>query len=352
MTPLTDERPLFSVIINNYNYGRYIEEAIESVLNQTFPQDDIEIIVVDDGSTDDSLERINKYQGKISCIYQENSGQAAALNAGIVRAKGRIISFLDSDDYWDPMKLECVSEEFKKSESMDFVYHFMNVVDNKKKIIDRYVYPDPLSKQQPGAKGRYLDRYLKGTLPWFSPTSGMTIKADCLKNTIPIPSEFRICADLYLHYMLPFYIRELSLIKEPLGYNRLHGMNLTGGNLLTLKKLEEEKKIMLLIERYIKIHSKDLGYDNFLLIKRFESVMNKYQIMIYNLQGMKTKAMRMAAMFNGFLPADTIFYKAAIKSSLLVSVMIPSHLHLWLQRRYRSLLYLRQRNGRGNQRGA
>jgi glycosyltransferase involved in cell wall biosynthesis len=351
MDTIINKKPVFSVIINNYNYGCYIEEAIESVLNQTFPRHDMEIIVVDDGSTDDSRDRINKYHGKITCIYKENGGQAAALNAGIVHAKGAIISFLDADDYWDPTKLQCIFEEFEKSESMDFVYHFMNVVDDKKRIIDSYIYPDPQSRKQSGAKERYLDGYLRGILPWFSPTSGMTIKADCLKNVMPIPDEFRVWADLYLHYMLPFYIRELSLIKKPLGYSRMHGMNLSGGNLLTLNKLERENKILSLIEGYIKVYSKNLGCDNFLLIKRYESLMDKYRILTYNLQGKKIKALRMAAMFNKFLPADTIFYRIAIKLSLLFSAIVPSHMHLWLQRRYRRLLYPLRLN-RGNQKGA
>jgi glycosyltransferase involved in cell wall biosynthesis len=345
------KKPIFSVIINNYNYGRYIEEAIESVLNQTFPQRDIEIIVVDDGSTDDSRDRINKYHGKIKCIYKENGGQAAALNAGIIQAKGAIISFLDSDDYWYPTKLQCVFEEFEKSESIDFVYHFINVIDDKKRIIDRYIYPNPIPGKQSGVKKRYLDVYLRGKLPWFSPTSGMTIKADCLKNAMPIPDEFRLSADLYLHYILPFYLRDLSLIKKPLGCNRLHGINLSGGNLLTLKKLEKDNRALALILGCIKVHLKNLGYNGSLLVKRFESLMDKYRILTCNLQGKKIKALEMAARFNKFLPADTVFYRVAIKSSLLISVIIPSHLHLWLQRRYRELLYPLRRN-RGNEKGA
>ena len=113
---------------------------------------------------------------------------------------------------------------------------------------------------------------------------------------------------------------------------------------MTLQKLKDENRIMSFIKRSIGVHAKKLGYNDSLLIQRVESLMKRYQIMIYNLQGMKMKALSQAAMFNEFLPDDTFFYKAGSKATLLFTVMISSRLHLWLQRSYRSLLYLLHRN--------
>ena len=331
-------KPFFSVIISNYNYGAFIGEAIESVLNQIFPSEDVEVIVVDDGSTDNSREKITTYAGSVKAIFQENRGQASALNAGIEQSKGRIIAFLDADDYWHPSKLDFIYREFVKSPAIDFVYHFMNVVDNTGRIVDRYVYPDPFSASRP--QETYLDRYLRGSLPWFSPTSGMTIRADCLKKACPIPEGFRIGADLYLHYILPFHIRELSLIRKPLGYYRLHGGNLSGGNLLTADKVRRETKIMLLIKEHIEDYSRKLGHDNHFLTKRLESFALWYEVLLDILMKEKMKALKKIIHFDGFLPDDAFLYKCFRKTAMLTHVVFPSSLCFWIQRRYRKFWYL------------
>jgi glycosyltransferase involved in cell wall biosynthesis len=100
------KEPLVTVLIDTYNYGRFIEEAIESVLAQDFPLDEVEILVVDDGSTDDTSQRIEKYRSRIHYFCKPNGGQASALNFGIAYAKGEIIALLDADDFWLPGKLK------------------------------------------------------------------------------------------------------------------------------------------------------------------------------------------------------------------------------------------------------
>ena len=93
-----------SVVIPTYNYGRFVTEAVESVLAQTCPP--MEIIVVDDGSTDDTRNRLKPYTEVIRYVYQHNQGLSAARNAGICAARGECIALLDSDDTWHPRKLE------------------------------------------------------------------------------------------------------------------------------------------------------------------------------------------------------------------------------------------------------
>lgn len=98
--------PEVSVIIPTFNYGRFLEQAIQSVLGQTFQ--DFELIVVDDGSTDDTREVLARFESdrRVRCLFQANRGDAAARNTGILNAGGRYVAFLDSDDYWMPEKLE------------------------------------------------------------------------------------------------------------------------------------------------------------------------------------------------------------------------------------------------------
>lgn len=101
-----------SVVIPTYNHARFIREAIDSVLAQTYPV--LEIIVVDDGSTDDTKDILFPYLNKIRYIYQSNMRMSAARNAGIRAARGNIIAFLDSDDIWCREKLEEQIQLFEK----------------------------------------------------------------------------------------------------------------------------------------------------------------------------------------------------------------------------------------------
>src|ERR1043166_191328 len=91
---------LASVVINNHNYGRYLRDAIESALAQTHPE--VEVIVVDDGSTDDSRDVIASYGDRVQAINKANGGQASALNVGVAAAHGEVLFFLDSDDMLRP----------------------------------------------------------------------------------------------------------------------------------------------------------------------------------------------------------------------------------------------------------
>ncbi len=96
---MAKENPLISVIIPTYNRANFLGEAIESVLSQTYKN--LEVIIIDDGSTDDTRQLIEKYTDKrIIYLYQEHGGTSAARNKGIQEAKGEYIAFLDSDDIW------------------------------------------------------------------------------------------------------------------------------------------------------------------------------------------------------------------------------------------------------------
>jgi glycosyltransferase involved in cell wall biosynthesis len=96
--------PKVSVVVPVYNGERFLQEALDSVLAQTYQ--DYEVICVDDGSTDGSLDVFKKYSGRVSVIRQPNSGQGAARNAGVGRASGAYVAFLDQDDRWYPHKLD------------------------------------------------------------------------------------------------------------------------------------------------------------------------------------------------------------------------------------------------------
>jgi glycosyltransferase involved in cell wall biosynthesis len=111
--PKNPKKPLVSVIIPTYNRGWVIKEAIDSVLDQDFS--DYELIVVDDGSNDNTREILEAYGKAITVLQQSNRGVSAARNRGIAEAAGRLIAFLDSDDLWLPRKLTAQVKFFEEN---------------------------------------------------------------------------------------------------------------------------------------------------------------------------------------------------------------------------------------------
>jgi len=112
--------PKISVIIPTYNQGRLILRCIDSVLHQTFQ--DFEIIVVDDGSTDNTKEILSAYGHPIRYLFQQNWGPSRARNAGIGQAKGDYIAFLDSDDYFAENNLEEKFQYLESNQQIGWVY--------------------------------------------------------------------------------------------------------------------------------------------------------------------------------------------------------------------------------------
>jgi glycosyltransferase involved in cell wall biosynthesis len=101
---------LVSIVIDNYNYDRFVCAAIDSALSQSYQP--VEVIVVDDGSTDQSRDLINRFGDQISTILQDNGGQASALNAGFARSQGEIVIFLDADDILLPHAVQTAVDAF------------------------------------------------------------------------------------------------------------------------------------------------------------------------------------------------------------------------------------------------
>jgi glycosyltransferase involved in cell wall biosynthesis len=93
-----------SIVIDNYNYARFLRQAIDSALAQAYRP--LEVVVVDDGSTDDSAEIMRSYGDKICAVFKENGGQGSAFNAGFARSTGEIVALLDADDYLKPGAIE------------------------------------------------------------------------------------------------------------------------------------------------------------------------------------------------------------------------------------------------------
>lgn len=124
--------PLTSVIIPTYNAGRFITLTVDSVLQQTLP--DLELIVIDDGSADDTLEKVRAYRdGRIHIIEQPHQGGPVALNAGLNIARGEYVAFLDHDDIWLPNKLERHAKFLQQHSEVDLTFSWIRWIDGEGK---------------------------------------------------------------------------------------------------------------------------------------------------------------------------------------------------------------------------
>jgi len=208
--------PVVTVLITTYNYGRFLEEAIESVVSQDYPQDRVQIVVVDDGSTDDTAERVKKYGSQIEYFYQANGGQASALNLGMAKARGEIVALLDADDLFLPGKLTRVAEAFARHPSAVMVYHrlqewHMESGERRESNFplvsgDIYKVPAQFHAYRP------------------HPTSCVSFRRAPLERLLPIPEGIRMLADAYTVNLIPF-IAPILAIPESLVTYRLHGKN-------------------------------------------------------------------------------------------------------------------------------
>ena len=219
--------PKLSVIIPTYNYGRFLGEAIQSVLDQTFA--DFDLIVVDDGSTDNTKEVVGSFADtRVKYIYQENRGVSAARNAAIWDSKGEHIAFLDADDVWLPEKLELQ----------------VKVLDSRPEVAivcsDTYFFDD----QTGNLLGRFWhdDEQFHG---WFNPREASQNALRCLlyRGCFIAPTVTMVRREVFhgvggfdealkTHEDWEMFVRitqrfAIETIDMPLAKNRRHGANLS-----------------------------------------------------------------------------------------------------------------------------
>ena len=215
-------RPRASILINNYNYARFLGEAIDSALSQNYPSK--EIIVVDDGSTDNSREIISRYGARIIPIFKENGGQASAFNAGVARCQGDILCFLDSDDFFHPDKLERVAAAFYRHGTNSrplLVHHFLAIKSHADIDLDGDVFgrthDSPMNLYAFAKRYRFL---------WneIGPTTSISINRRLADRLFPISERARISADAFIACGASL-VGEAYVLKEILGGYRIHGHN-------------------------------------------------------------------------------------------------------------------------------
>lgn len=208
--------PHVTVLITTYNYGQFVGEAIDSVLSQDYPVDKIQILVVDDGSTDNTPQRVAKYGSRIEYLQKPNGGQASALNFGFAHARGEIVALLDADDLFLPSKLSRVAQTFQQDSSVGMVYHRFcewNTETNERRTSDF-----PLVSGDLRNATHDLFQFCA------HPTSCISFRRSSVSRLFPIPETIRMLADAYPVNLIPL-LTPIWAITEPLTLYRIHGRN-------------------------------------------------------------------------------------------------------------------------------
>jgi hypothetical protein len=229
-----------SIVLTSYNYAAFLPEAIDSALAQTYA--DVEIIVVDDGSTDGSREIIAGYGNRVVAVLKENGGHPSALNAGVQAATGGIVLMLDADDVAAPSRAARVAHAFASEPRCCLVYHKLQPVDAERRPrgnpIPQAVWSGDISRRVERSGGW-----------WPKPTtSGLAFTREYLDRIGPVPSGAPVFVDTYLAAPAPFVGRVVGL-RSVLGELRLHGANMWSQGSLAGSE-DREALVRRRLERY------------------------------------------------------------------------------------------------------
>jgi glycosyltransferase involved in cell wall biosynthesis len=214
--PEVRTEPLVSIVISNFNYERYVGQAIEAALNQTYPS--IEVIVVDDGSTDASRDVIKGFDDpRLKALTQENQGQASAINNGFDMSSGEIVLFVDSDDLLKPSAVAEIVANWEPG--LSHLQFPLELIDQDGCLLG--LHPFSLHMED----GDIHWQMVVGGNYRFMPTTGNAFSRSAVRQILPMPAtEWRICADTYLTTTAPKSGRVKNL-KSALGLYRIHALN-------------------------------------------------------------------------------------------------------------------------------
>jgi glycosyltransferase involved in cell wall biosynthesis len=213
-------KPLITALVDTYNHERYIEQALVSVLEQGLSPAELEIVVVDDGSTDRTPEIIQKFAPRVKHVRKTNGGQASAFNAGFAEARGEIVAFLDGDDWWARGKLLTVADELERHPEVVAVGHGYYEFDERTsetqlRIPRRRTIVNMASREATRAAIRERR---------FLVTGALTARRRVLEWIMPIPEEMRFMADAALQAAA--LVTGTLILEQPLFYYRHHAQNL------------------------------------------------------------------------------------------------------------------------------
>ncbi len=256
------KKPFISIVVTSYNYGKYISKTLQSIVEQTYS--DFECIVVDDGSTDNSLEIIKEYAAKDSRIkiYQHENGAnkqlAASVELGVSKASGEYISFCESDDYWSPTHLEEKVKYLRKYPQTDIVVNMPKIfgeeVDYKYEVFKQLF---NILKKIKRPQTLYF-RLLKANGIVFPTFSVVMVRSSCLKKCHFDPILYKSAIDIWLWRQL-LVRSKVGFINEELTFWRIHRSSLSHRDIQY-----DWNTFFAELEKYLNFSYKQKGYIKFM----------------------------------------------------------------------------------------
>jgi len=211
------DSPLVSIVITNYNYGEFLADAICSSLTQSY--ENVEVIVIDDGSTDNSINVLNQFVDDITVIRQRNGGLVSALNTGFLHSRGEIICFLDSDDVFAPTKVDTVVKQLQSSSDHDWCFHPLEYFTCLEVEIFTSLESVPTRRDTIDCRSK-LRKGKCESIP--TATSGLSMKRDLLNKIFPMPDL--LPSDNYLK-IAAYALSPGFFLDRSLAFQRLHSEN-------------------------------------------------------------------------------------------------------------------------------
>src|SRR6516164_2639118 len=266
-------RPLITALVDTYNHEPYIEHTLVSVLEQGLSPAELEVVVVDDGSTDKTPEIIQKFAPRVKHVRKANGGQASALNAGFLQTHGEIVATLDGDDWWAKGKLNSVVSALEANADVGAVSHGYYEFHEDTQDAKPCIPPDVriLSIDTPDAIHEALIRW-----PYLL-MGALTLRRRVMEWIMPIPEEMVFMADSALQCAA--MVMGTLVLKEPLFYYRYHARNLYAVDTKDTTKLRRRSDMTELVYSQLYRRLWELGvpqekvtallYPNLIAVKRF-----------------------------------------------------------------------------------
>jgi exopolysaccharide biosynthesis glycosyltransferase PssF len=213
-------KPLITALVDTYNHERYIEQTLVSVLEQGLPDEELEVVVVDDGSTDGTASVVEKFVPRVKLVRKKNGGQASAFNAGFAEARGEIVAILDGDDWWAKGKLTRVAEALDKNPEVAAIGHGYYEFDEATKETKVRA---PAARQVISLASVEATR---AAIPaWgFLLMGALTVRRRVLERIMPLAEEMVFMADTAIQAAA--MAMGTLVLEEPLFYYRRHAQNL------------------------------------------------------------------------------------------------------------------------------
>jgi glycosyltransferase involved in cell wall biosynthesis len=218
---MTPRMPKVTALIDTFNHEKFIADALDSVLQQDFPADDVEVLVIDDGSTDATPSIVDKFGERVRLIRKANGGQASAFNTGIPAARGELIAFLDGDDWWRKDKLETVVRYMDANPLIGVLGHGICTVNS---VTGENFETIPSPRPSIGFDSVDDATFFRRMMSFFG-TSRLVLRNEVARRTLPIPPKIAIEADEFMSIVAIAHSKA-ALIADPLTFYRLHGDNL------------------------------------------------------------------------------------------------------------------------------